>query len=186
MLSLIGDLPILASGQIHSGLFLALLRAGALIGAARISILDGYCVQEDFDDIISRLDTIHRHGIIATFISAFLIKTIVKEFFDRPFWYFDLLPKGEGEAPWQGVSAYGDMLESVWSRFEEVSPWYSRIWCCLTTRLSTSMYRDQCIDLTFGKTMKARRHTGCKALASNILADETFQWMLKPTQATAQ
>ncbi|KAL4778491.1 hypothetical protein BJX76DRAFT_343093 [Aspergillus varians] len=83
-----------------------------------IASLDGYCVQEDFDSIVSRLGHDQRKRILATFSMAFLVKTVVENFLQLPFWYAEILPKGQVEcddAPWQGVSPAGAVLESFWS-----------------------------------------------------------------------
>ncbi|KAJ0427049.1 hypothetical protein BJY00DRAFT_7421 [Aspergillus carlsbadensis] len=98
------------------------------------------------------------------------------------------MPKGEerpGEASWQTVSPYGTMLENVWTRFEEVNPWYSRIWRSIAVRLANSMHKNQCIDPTFGEALEARRHAGCRALAQDLLANDTFRSMFKtPNNST--
>ena len=39
---------------------------------------------------------------------------------------------------------------------------------------------------SFGKTQKALRREKCQALANQLLAEETFQCLLKPTEETAE
>ncbi|KAL2829763.1 hypothetical protein BDW59DRAFT_158936 [Aspergillus cavernicola] len=145
--------------------------------------LDGYCVQEDFDSIISRLSSYHQKMILSTFTSAFLVKTAIGKFFQHPFWYVEIPSQRETreEAPWLGVSYYGTVLEEISSRFEEVNPVFGRIWRSLTTRLCTSLNYDQAKDRSFGEALQALRHARCRSLASEILADKIFQCLLKPT-----
>jgi hypothetical protein len=72
-----------------------------------IASLKGYCVQEDFDSILSRLNDEHKKSILETFAKIFLVKMVVDNFFKHPFWYIEYLPQGApetcDEAPWQGV-----------------------------------------------------------------------------------
>ncbi|KAL4960981.1 uncharacterized protein BDV14DRAFT_132970 [Aspergillus stella-maris] len=46
------------------------------------------------------------------------------------------------------------------------------------------MYNSQ--TASFGKTQKALRRVKCQALAKQLLADETFQCLLKPAEETAE
>ncbi|KAL4920643.1 hypothetical protein BDW62DRAFT_198534 [Aspergillus aurantiobrunneus] len=138
-----------------------------------IASLDGYCVQEDFDDILARLGHNQQKEILATFSIVFLVKTVAENFFQHPFWYVDLVPKSEENCdglPWQGVSPSGAMLESFWLRFEEANSQYGRIWRCLTTRLCTLTYPDQAEDCTFGKSLQARRKARYVELRESHLA----------------
>lgn len=41
-------------------------------------------------------------------------------------------------------------------------------------------------DFTFGKAIQARRNAKCKALARNLLKNDTFVSLLKPTEDTDQ
>jgi hypothetical protein len=87
--------------------------------------LKGYCVQDDFDNIFSRLNDEHKKSILETFAKMFLVKMVVDNFFKHPFWYVEYLPKGIpeacDEAPWQGVLPEGAALERFMSRFEEAT-----------------------------------------------------------------
>ncbi|KAL4921746.1 hypothetical protein BDW62DRAFT_174400 [Aspergillus aurantiobrunneus] len=92
--------------------------------------LDGYCVQEDFDDeIASRLPPdLSRYSsstLSGTSKSYRKVKLHAKK------------PAGKESCRralfWKTSN----------SRFEQVNHMYSRIWRCLTTRLCTSMYNAQ-------------------------------------------
>ncbi|KAL4806095.1 hypothetical protein BDV18DRAFT_160163 [Aspergillus unguis] len=150
-----------------------------------IASLEGYCVQENFDSVVSRLSPDHKSSILQIFATTFLMKTAIEKFFKHPFWYVEALPMGTPgeyeEAPWQGVSPEGALLERLLSRFEEVHPKYARIWRNVTNRLCNATYREHGEDITFGKALKARRQARCYALAKQMLADKVFQCMLKST-----
>jgi hypothetical protein len=86
-----------------------------------VASLDGYIVQEDFDSIISRLSHRDCSGFPDRLATAFLMKRVIKEFFQHPFWYVEVLPEGRGisgDAEWQGVSPYGVVLEDLFAQFQ--------------------------------------------------------------------
>ncbi|KAL3466944.1 hypothetical protein BJX64DRAFT_284093 [Aspergillus heterothallicus] len=155
-----------------------------------IASLKGYCVQEDFDSTLSRLNDHHKKSILETFAKIYLVKIVVDNFFKHPFWYVEYLPPGApetcDEAPWQGVSPEGAVLEQMMSRFEQINPEYGRIWRNLTVRLCNSMYCRLDDDINFGKALAARRRARCRSLAKEILSNQTFLSLLKPTDDPAR
>lgn len=50
-----------------------------------ISSLDGYCVQEDFDTLVSRFPYFMRDQIPAIFAKIFLVKHLFTQCFENPF-----------------------------------------------------------------------------------------------------
>ncbi|KAL3469851.1 hypothetical protein BJX99DRAFT_264773 [Aspergillus californicus] len=159
-----------------------------------VASLDGYCVQEDFDSIASRLSLKHRKQLPSLLATAFLVKTAVEKFYKHPFWYLEVLSDGEEqneELPWQGVLPDGALLESIFSQFEKgmslscstsdhryhVRPYLAKF----NDRLCNTMYAWSNKNPDFGKALKARRRARCRSLAKEILADKTFQYLLKPT-----
>ena len=76
-----------------------------------VASLDGYCVQDDLDDIVSRLNPVQQQELAKTLAATFLMKTVVDKFFKHPFWYVDAIPAGAEEqcedTAWQDVSPVG-------------------------------------------------------------------------------
>ncbi|KAL4795042.1 hypothetical protein BDV19DRAFT_389699 [Aspergillus venezuelensis] len=158
-----------------------------------VASLDGYYVQNDLDDIVSRLNPVQQQELAKTLAATFLMKTVVDKFFKHPFWYVDAIPVGAEEqredTPWQDVSPDGAVLKRFLTRFEEggtrgENHIYARIWRNVTARLCNAMCNPRLAS--FGKTQKALRRAKCQALANQLLADETFQCLLKPTEGTAE
>ncbi|KAL2849379.1 hypothetical protein BJX68DRAFT_267231 [Aspergillus pseudodeflectus] len=145
-----------------------------------VSRLDGYCVQEDLDSIISCLREDDRAWFPKCLVAAFLMKTAVDTFFRHPFWYIEPLPKGQefftGDAEWQGVSPQGVVLEELLAQFKQVNIQFARIWRALTTRLCNQKY----YPADYEKTLRARRRARCQSLAKEILADKVFSYLMKP------
>ncbi|CEN60439.1 hypothetical protein ASPCAL02879 [Aspergillus calidoustus] len=145
-----------------------------------VASLDGYIVQEDFDSIISRLSHRDCSGFPDRLATAFLMKRVIKEFFQHPFWYVEVLLEGReisGDAEWQGVSPYGVVLEDLFAQFQTVNIQYARIWRSLTTRLCNQ--KDRPAD--YEKNLRARRWARCRSLAQQLLVDNVFKHLLKPT-----
>ena len=55
--------------------------------ARLISSLDGYCVQEDYDSIYSRLPERAQINFLPTLVALYLFKDCLEKFFSNPFWY---------------------------------------------------------------------------------------------------
>ncbi|KAL4944687.1 hypothetical protein BDV06DRAFT_220090 [Aspergillus oleicola] len=62
-----------------------------------VATLDGYCVQEDFDSIVSSLNFVQQQEPAKTLAGTFIIKTVVDKFFEHPFWYVEAIPAGAQE-----------------------------------------------------------------------------------------
>ena len=57
-----------------------------------IASLDGYCLQEDYDSVLSRISpSIHRH-VPYLFLAAYVNKFIVKHFIEDAMWYMTTRP----------------------------------------------------------------------------------------------
>ncbi|KAL3495098.1 hypothetical protein BJX62DRAFT_233746 [Aspergillus germanicus] len=152
-----------------------------------VSRLDGYCVQEDFDSIVSHPRDNDRAWFPKHLVAAFLMKTAVETFFRHPFWYIEPLPEGQesftGDAEWQGVSPHGVVLEELFAQFGKgmlrpyhVNIQFARIWRALTTRLCNQKHHPA----DYEKTLRARRLVRCQSLANEILADKVFRSLMKP------
>ncbi|KAJ0416891.1 hypothetical protein BJY00DRAFT_316448 [Aspergillus carlsbadensis] len=145
-----------------------------------VSRLDGYCVQEDFDSIVSRLRHNDRSWFPKYVTTAFLMKTAVETFFCHPFWYVEPLPKGQeaftSDAEWQGVSPHGVVLEELFAQFGKVNIQFARIWRALAARLCNQKQ----YPADYEKTLRARRLARCQSLAKEILADKVFSCLMKP------
>ncbi|KAL5340610.1 hypothetical protein BJX70DRAFT_396591 [Aspergillus crustosus] len=146
-----------------------------------ITCLQDFCVQDDFDSIVSRLSPVHRKGVLVIFAKVYLMKTIVENFLSHPFWYAEGLSPEEKvdtrKAPWVGVTPDGRVLERFLARFEEEDPLYARHWRNATARLCNSMY-DEDGRNPFGEILRSRRHARCHSLASKILQNNTFRCLL--------
>ncbi|KAL3476875.1 hypothetical protein BJX99DRAFT_257999 [Aspergillus californicus] len=154
-----------------------------------IARLNGYCVQESFESIISRLAPCHRKTILLKLTTAFLFKLVVEEFFDHPSWYAEIPPEHEdrcARTPWKGVTPDGAVFEKFLSKFEGVNPEYSRLWRCTTSRIFHALYPEVEDNPKFVQALKARREARCRSLAKETLAIKSFQHLLKPTTSTEQ
>ncbi|KAL2869495.1 uncharacterized protein BJX67DRAFT_379047 [Aspergillus lucknowensis] len=145
-----------------------------------VSRLDDYCVQEDFDTIVSLLRANDRAWFGKYLVAAFLMKVAVETFFLHPFWYVEPLPKGQetftGDAEWQGVSTHGVLLEELFAQFGKVNIQFARIWRSLTTRLCNQKF----YPADYEKTLRARRWARCRSLAKELLTDKVFSYLMKP------
>ncbi|KAL2826436.1 hypothetical protein BDW59DRAFT_179563 [Aspergillus cavernicola] len=149
-----------------------------------IASLDGYIVQEDFNGICGRLPPLLQPGFPAHLAEAFLNKTIFDTFFRNPFWYVDesfQREDGNEKSTLDGVSPLGEKLDTLYSSIQIVSNEYSQVWRSVTARLCNSTLFRQTKDFSFGKAVQAHRSAKCLALASHLLANKTFQCLLKPT-----
>ncbi|KAL3481565.1 hypothetical protein BJX99DRAFT_253487 [Aspergillus californicus] len=145
-----------------------------------VACLDGYIVPDDFDSIVSHLGRKDRLLFPFQLASAFLMKKAVEKFFQHPFWYVEVLPKGReisGDAKWQGVSPYGVVLEDLFTLFKTVNIQSARIWRSLTTRLCNQKYPTA----DYEESLRACRLARCRSLAQEILSDKVFKPLLKPT-----
>lgn len=63
-----------------------------------ISSLDGYCVQEDFDTLVSRVPYFMRDQIPAILAKLFLVKHVITQFLENPFWYLSASPEDHDDS----------------------------------------------------------------------------------------
>ncbi|GKZ24934.1 hypothetical protein AbraIFM66951_011791 [Aspergillus brasiliensis] len=99
-----------------------------------VSRLDGYCVQEDFDDITSSLPESARKSFLGKMVQLLLAKECISRFFTNPFWY--LVPDpGTEENPkmdttgfgaqvftlYENIRAYQDLLRSLLKSSDETA-----------------------------------------------------------------
>ena len=62
-----------------------------------VARLDIYCVQDDLEDTVSRLNPNQQQELAKTLAATFLLKIVVDKFFKHPFWYVDAIPAGAEE-----------------------------------------------------------------------------------------
>lgn len=86
-----------------------------------ISSLDGYCVQEDFDTLVSRFPYFMRDQIPAIFAKIFLVKHFFTQCFENPFWYLSASPEDhdDSEESEQKDSIFRTELACLYKRFFE-------------------------------------------------------------------
>ncbi|KAL4804520.1 hypothetical protein BDV18DRAFT_143327 [Aspergillus unguis] len=154
-----------------------------------ITYLDGYIVQEDFDSIYSRLRPDDQRDFGHFLTEAFLNKTVLDTFFRHPFWYVEEdvhFDDGNDNVVWDDPdsSLFGKKLETLHSQFSHVYSEYAQVWKAITTRLCncTRPILARPVDMSFGEAMKARRDAKSEALATELLRNETFLSLLKPTE----
>ncbi|OJJ43062.1 hypothetical protein ASPZODRAFT_169645 [Penicilliopsis zonata CBS 506.65] len=162
-----------------------------------IGALQHCCLLEDWDDLVGRFSSIHRHVTAVVFIEALLWTDIVNKIYDKPFWYFDgKMGPDDKEGDPQMVAR----LQHLYERYLEstCSIWFPKILTILMTTatanpLSASTWRSETIRLAnstdihqarsqkFGEYHRQRRKDVLIPLMEDgHIATELISLLLKP------
>ncbi|GKZ34161.1 hypothetical protein AbraIFM66950_004345 [Aspergillus brasiliensis] len=142
-----------------------------------ISRLDGYCVQEDFDDIASRLPESARKSFLGKVVQLLLAKECISRFFTNPFWY--LVPDpGTEENSNMSTTGFGAQIFTLYENIRASDPSAAHPWRLWTTRFSNP--RDE-----FGKAMSAHRKVMVNKICEEFLDQDLLRSLLKSSDETA-
>ncbi|PYH94917.1 hypothetical protein BO71DRAFT_483400 [Aspergillus ellipticus CBS 707.79] len=136
--------------------------------------LDGYYKPGlEWDELVSRLSPNARSLLPRWLITAMIFKDMADRFWTNPFWYL------EDEQDGPTSTSLPAQLQSLHQEFMKVDVRQGCLWRRTTTRLSAALKRQT--DYTeFGEKNRARGQELARKWASELLADKTFQCLLKP------
>ncbi|PYH68028.1 uncharacterized protein BO88DRAFT_416394 [Aspergillus vadensis CBS 113365] len=89
-----------------------------------ISSLDGYCIQNDFDTIVSRLPRESQNDCLTHLVHLLLVKECISRFFTNPFWYLVPNPRPVNDGDDKGnlaanASEFGAQILELFERMRE-------------------------------------------------------------------
>ncbi|PWY67964.1 hypothetical protein BO94DRAFT_611734, partial [Aspergillus sclerotioniger CBS 115572] len=102
--------------------------------ASLIASLDGYCVQEDFDFIYSRLPERLQAHFLPNMVAIYLFKDCVEKFFTNPFWY--TVPRPGMKKADLEKAGFGTQVYNIYKNILADNPRNAHLWRVWTTRFS--------------------------------------------------
>ncbi|KAH8424045.1 uncharacterized protein LDX57_001801 [Aspergillus melleus] len=116
-----------------------------------ISHLDGFCVQDTWDDFVERAPAM-KDGLVAeVLLTALVYQDLHVRMIEHPFWYLD----GKGAQDQAEDDTFGERLEYLYERFLETT------------------------NLTFGRYNQGRREAAAARLAKDLLLSGPVLSLLK-------
>ncbi|PKY00052.1 hypothetical protein P168DRAFT_293689 [Aspergillus campestris IBT 28561] len=146
-----------------------------------IASLDGYCLQEDYDSLLSRISpSVHEH-VPYMLLTAYVNKFIVENILGRPFGYMTTRPDpaDRDESALDNDTVLANELHRLWGIFSKVDLGYAHVWRTITIRLANVINFAQGRNVTFGTQMREHRKVASKAFASSLLADPILRLLLR-------
>ncbi|RAK89384.1 hypothetical protein BO79DRAFT_264922 [Aspergillus costaricaensis CBS 115574] len=144
-----------------------------------ISSLDGYCIQNDFDTIVSRLPRESQNDCLTHLVYLLLVKECISRFFTNPFWYLVPNPRPVNDGDDKGdlaanASEFGAQILELFERMRESEPAAAQLWRLWTTRFSHP-------DHKLGYDMVAHRDSVADKICEEILGQELVKSLLRST-----
>ncbi|CAK96526.1 NADH:flavin oxidoreductase / NADH oxidase family protein [Aspergillus niger] len=144
-----------------------------------VSSLDGYCIQNNFDTIVSSLPRSLHNMCLTQLVYLLLVKECISRFFTNPFWYLVPDPERGGDADDKGklptnAPVFGAQIFNLYERMRESDPAAAQLWRLWTTRFSHP-------DHKFGYDMIAHRDSVADRICEEILGQEPVKSLLRST-----
>ncbi|GKZ24933.1 hypothetical protein AbraIFM66951_011790 [Aspergillus brasiliensis] len=139
-----------------------------------ISRLDGYCIQDDFDTIMSSLPRRLRNRCLTYLVHLYVAKECLSRLFTNPFWY--LVPNpGHGDDTEElstNAPGFGAQLFHLYQRISEADPAAAHLWRLWTTRFSHPKHK-------LGYDLIAHRDCMANRICQEILGEEPVRSLLR-------
>ncbi|PWY89050.1 hypothetical protein BO70DRAFT_377504 [Aspergillus heteromorphus CBS 117.55] len=140
--------------------------------------LDGYYTEGlEWDELVTRLPSEARSSIEIWAAERMLYKDLIRRFWINPFWFLEDHQDGQ-DGPIS--TSLGTQLHGLHQDFMKVDHAEACLWRRTTVRLANIDKRPPRKHPEFGQKTHDRWLVMAQKLASNTLADEDFQSLLKP------
>ncbi|RJE26441.1 hypothetical protein PHISCL_01242 [Aspergillus sclerotialis] len=165
---------------------------------AIIHSLEGSCVQEDWEVLLSRLPGSVRESITSIFLETLILHKIHIQILEAPFWYLDgkLAPIKDGndnsvpDKDDSNKSAPDDdgndrdktfppRLQYLYARFLKTNPFRAALWKTETIRLANSVDKVQAPNTDFGHYNRKCRIAALPNMVKDLIASYPISLLLR-------
>ncbi|PWY67962.1 hypothetical protein BO94DRAFT_478676, partial [Aspergillus sclerotioniger CBS 115572] len=139
-----------------------------------IASLDGFCVQDDFDVVVTGLPKPLQCICLQTLVGTLLAKECMVRFFMNAFWYLVPQPTSDAgeEKPPINTAGFEDQILTLYRNMLDSNPSDAHHWRIWTTRFSNA-------DNAFGNNMAAHRKSMVDRICEEIFGQELLQSLLR-------